>query len=272
VVSDNNQYSVTDLVQNEQQKHLKIADKVIAEHGHLIAPNGEKSNLNKQQWAQVRTPQFKAWFGDFEQTNQEPVPVTEITGAEITGATPTETRNNAKAYIEELIASLVELNGNSNIHNNRTGFDIGLTKKGVVHGFQHSGAPTVKAVAGIKSLIENAAKIATNPHEPVNENIKQVHTLVAPLSIDGELFSVKITAKEYWDGSVKLYDHQTLELKKPDGIYAPLSSDGKLGKRPASGNISIEQLLSAFNGENTKYLASKVVDANGEPILVSLVE
>jgi hypothetical protein len=31
-----------------------------------LAPNGKPSNLNAMQYAQVRTPEFKAWFGDWE--------------------------------------------------------------------------------------------------------------------------------------------------------------------------------------------------------------
>jgi 2-polyprenyl-3-methyl-5-hydroxy-6-metoxy-1,4-benzoquinol methylase len=31
-----------------------------------VAPNGKPSNLNDQQYNQVRTPEFKAWFGDWE--------------------------------------------------------------------------------------------------------------------------------------------------------------------------------------------------------------
>jgi hypothetical protein len=34
--------------------------------GEFLAPNGQPSNLNPTQWAQVRTPEFKAWFGDWE--------------------------------------------------------------------------------------------------------------------------------------------------------------------------------------------------------------
>ncbi len=32
----------------------------------LLAPNGKPSNLNEKQWYQVRTPEFKKWFGDWE--------------------------------------------------------------------------------------------------------------------------------------------------------------------------------------------------------------
>jgi hypothetical protein len=33
---------------------------------NLIAPNGKPSNLNAEQYALVRTPEFKSWFGDWE--------------------------------------------------------------------------------------------------------------------------------------------------------------------------------------------------------------
>jgi hypothetical protein len=36
------------------------------EDGGLIAPNGNKSNLTPEQYKLVRTPQFKEWFGDWE--------------------------------------------------------------------------------------------------------------------------------------------------------------------------------------------------------------
>ena len=31
-----------------------------------LAPNGKPSNLTHEQWHLVRTPEFKAWFGDWE--------------------------------------------------------------------------------------------------------------------------------------------------------------------------------------------------------------
>ena len=39
---------------------------VTFETGGLIAPNGRKSNLTPEQYKLVRTPEFKAWFGDWE--------------------------------------------------------------------------------------------------------------------------------------------------------------------------------------------------------------
>lgn len=54
-------------------------------NGELLAPNGEPSKLPKKLWELVRTPQFKNWFGDWENDpenaskvideNGEPMPV-----------------------------------------------------------------------------------------------------------------------------------------------------------------------------------------------------
>jgi len=35
--------------------------------GWLKAPNGQPTALTEAQWLLVRTPEFKAWFGDWEQ-------------------------------------------------------------------------------------------------------------------------------------------------------------------------------------------------------------
>jgi len=255
----------------------KQAEPTSHEPKPLLAPNGKPSNLNAMQYAQVRTPEFKAWFGDFEQALQPDVPLVELTGNEIAGSTPKEARENAKAFIDKLIKTLIEETGTDTLHNQRTGFDIRLTQKGVVHGFQHQGAPHVKAVAAIRQLIENAAKIAEFPHKTATPRWENVYTLVAPLKIGEKHYAVKLTVKHDGKGGYRLYDHQALEMAKPDGIYEAHSSNatresknaGKLGYRPASGlHISVEQMLTAFNGDNQKYLASKVVDENGEPLVV----
>ena len=60
----------------------------------MKAPNGEDTNLNEQQWLQVRTPAFKKWFGDWENDpdnaskvvdkNGEPMPLSHTTKDEFT--------------------------------------------------------------------------------------------------------------------------------------------------------------------------------------------
>lgn len=49
------------------QKEIdSIKEKAIADGTFMKAPNGNQSNLNEQQWLQVRTKAFKRWFGDWE--------------------------------------------------------------------------------------------------------------------------------------------------------------------------------------------------------------
>jgi len=48
--------------------------------GGLIAPNGNPSNLNPDQYKLVRTPEFKAWFGDWENDLQNASKVVDENG------------------------------------------------------------------------------------------------------------------------------------------------------------------------------------------------
>jgi hypothetical protein len=57
------EFTVEDYEKN-MLPNLPISDKF--SKGGLIAPNGRPSNLTPEQWHLVRTPEFKAWFGDWE--------------------------------------------------------------------------------------------------------------------------------------------------------------------------------------------------------------
>ena len=46
----------------------------------MKAPNGKPTNLTEKQWVQVRTPSFKAWFGDWENDPEHASKVTDSNG------------------------------------------------------------------------------------------------------------------------------------------------------------------------------------------------
>jgi hypothetical protein len=50
----------------EPVKKAYIQDDDLLENGGLLASNGKKSNLTPEQYKLVRTPEFKAWFGDWD--------------------------------------------------------------------------------------------------------------------------------------------------------------------------------------------------------------
>ena len=83
--------------------------------GHLLAPNGKKSNLTERQYAQVRTKAFKDWFGEWE--NPKQIERTITTGWEVSSAN------------EWLDGSTVVQRGNSYFYVNDDGVNIEITKK-----------------------------------------------------------------------------------------------------------------------------------------------
>jgi predicted RNA methylase len=57
-----------------------IYDKSKFDDGGLIAPNGKVSNLTPEQYKLVRTPEFKAWFGDWENSPESASKVVDENG------------------------------------------------------------------------------------------------------------------------------------------------------------------------------------------------
>ena len=52
--------------QSYAEQFAYIRDKYVGTENYMRAPNGSASNLTEEQWIMVRTPNFKAWFGDWE--------------------------------------------------------------------------------------------------------------------------------------------------------------------------------------------------------------
>ncbi len=69
----------------KQEEYSKEMQDILANakrdsEGHLLAPNGKKSNLTERQYAQVRTKAFKDWFGDWENNPSEASKVVDENG------------------------------------------------------------------------------------------------------------------------------------------------------------------------------------------------
>ena len=65
----------------KEDKHYYSKMKYIGlAQGGLIAPNGKKSNLTPEQYKLVRTPEFKKWFGDWENDPENASKVVDANG------------------------------------------------------------------------------------------------------------------------------------------------------------------------------------------------
>lgn len=58
----------------------KIKNESLTNGSFMKAPNGKKTNLNERQWLQVRTPKFKEWFGDLENSRKKSSKVVDENG------------------------------------------------------------------------------------------------------------------------------------------------------------------------------------------------
>ncbi|GHV60763.1 hypothetical protein FACS1894195_0080 [Bacteroidia bacterium] len=58
-------FDVKGLTEANAQEMQRIKSEAQANGTFMKAPNGKKSNLNERQWLQVRTDNFKEWFGDW---------------------------------------------------------------------------------------------------------------------------------------------------------------------------------------------------------------
>ena len=62
--------SITEMTSKQENDYTpemqSIKEKAIADGTFMKAPNGKPTNLNERQWLQVRTKNFKNWFGDWE--------------------------------------------------------------------------------------------------------------------------------------------------------------------------------------------------------------
>jgi hypothetical protein len=68
------------------------------EKGGLIAPNGNKSNLTPEQYKLVRTPEFKKWFGDWENDPKNASQVVDENGEPLVVYHGTDEEFNAFSY------------------------------------------------------------------------------------------------------------------------------------------------------------------------------
>ncbi|QSA97500.1 hypothetical protein [Methylococcus sp. EFPC2] len=70
-----------------QEEFAALRNRYAGTPGWLKAPNGAPSKLNENQWLMVRTPRFKAWFGDWEglqnQRFLESKPIAVMSGNEV---------------------------------------------------------------------------------------------------------------------------------------------------------------------------------------------
>ena len=242
----------------------QIATKAKKNGSYLKAPNGKDTNLTPEQWVTVRTKAFKRWFGDWEKAARiEKLRTSEsvsIVGNEI------ESSDDMKQYRKNALEYGKSLRGE--YRNADTGRTIIINRDSLTEVLHHDGnnVAHIQSIAAIPQMVERGIFITS---EPVSadaseklKNAKEVQYYVCGLNIGGVPYTVKFVVAEYENGE-RYYDHSLTQIEKGDLLNrAELSSTVADSKSPISG-IKDKRLVSILQTNS-----SKIVDANGEPLVV----
>lgn len=217
----------------------------------MKAPNGKDTNLTEEQWLLVRTPAFKAWFGDWEVANAlafalHGTPVTSITGKEFQSDGVKLTDKVPKWYAE---------NFNGSVSHPELG-EVKLDLEGVKDSLGHGmGKEKAAAYAAVPYIIQHG--IVYDRQSNWKQRGFDTAVIIAPVEIGGEKYAGEVVVKRL-PNRQGFYLHEVEVQKKLERAF---KTSTKGGARQAS-KLIIAQKNDIVN------TASKVVDENGEPLVV----
>ena len=291
----------TNLIEDEtnytaEEQHILNTAKRNKE-GKLLAPNGKISNLTEKQYAQVRTKAFKEWFGDWEKEYTPPrqydLSTWERTG-EYVDVLGKDFLGNTYSINEEILSHPVERKETTK--EDPFGFNsIGVSKvikigtlvnrANPLNGICQYTAQRIQAFLKDRYGIEAHTNII-NAKSPVTEKII-THYVVA-LSIDGKPYIYDMPQTEFISTNGNIFNVGDKEYKEAviTKEYSPrlieITEESLLKNYGDSNNIQIDVIKNTaklsgnikLSDIDANYIpayssdVSKVVDENGEPLVV----
>ncbi len=223
----------------------------------MKAPNGEPTKLFERQWLQVRTPEFKAWFGDWEKA---------FTANRLLSMNAFRVSIHErldKKGIKDVFASFKETE-NAETHRKVL---FPSSSAGKIH--YHKGFDTNSMIRSFKALFESAILAISEGKDGHKDhpNFTGYEHYINKFTIDGtETFFIRFTVPIVRNNKGAEYVHSSA-ISRVD-IYtekeaSSLDTDIKLGQLDAS--FTDTKIAKLFDARNN---VSKVVDENGEPRVV----
>jgi hypothetical protein len=227
--------------------------------GQLLAPNGRPSNLNAMQYAQVRTPEFKAWFGDWEAVENikwldTGKPVATMQGDEVPLL-------GGIANIADWVANNWLEKNNGVVYREDMG-DITIDKKAVRTSAGHGlNRFKVQAFYLVPDVIKNGRLLG---QLPIQEGKPVAELIAAPVKIGDSTFKMYVEVRH--DANMKkMYVHEVVLREDSSTPAFKISAASHKEAEPQSAKRGA---LFSFIQNLRNVNASKVVDENGEPLVV----
>jgi hypothetical protein len=227
------------------------------------AKAAERTKLNYRQWVQVRTPEFKKWFGDWEAAAlRNRIMATHEVNATAQGLSES---SNVKALRDDAVSTY---KGPKQVRNADIGETIRITKRGIENSLQHGMKKEKRAVVSVlDKLLENAVFMARDT-ENMKPGVRAVETFAHRVAVDGKPFVARLIVRELSDGR-RFYDHElsTLESERPAGKSggSEVSFDNRQSEPRPTASLGKRILDDALDVNPDS--VSKAVDPDtGEPL------
>ena len=218
------------------EKDVEVLREIGRKSVNDFSPKDLKS---AQKWAYkfykelgVKSPFFRAWFGDWRAKDNSAVKV---------------------ATIPEYTASNEARKQNRGIVNNAdTGWDIRISRNGETNTISHSGGERMSeyGLAGVRQLVENAVLLDSEVHEhhsnnATNDLISFDHKLYALGESNEGVGLYKVTVEEYYQSQKQPGDKRFHNLKYIEKV-AEVSADA-LAERNRSGGSTMRSSTTTYS-------------------------
>ena len=231
------------------------------DNSELEAPNGQPSNLNEFQWHQVRTPEFRNYFGGWDIAYME-TPILESKGS-------FKNLDEAEKWAKE------NLQGKS-YNNAFTGESIYIGSKSIEEMLGETAAKRLNIdlhKAALQSVPEFIVfGIPAEMHPDTHGRGFNVMRLYSAININGDIYRVKSTVRKVKQGDrFYTYELQEMELTEERPQTGKGEEQSSRNPNTSTNSISGAKLLKGVKKTNSdEYILdhSAVVDENGEPRVV----
>ncbi len=223
----------------------------------MMAPNGKPTNLTEEEWFAVRTPAFKAAFGDWEARARLILPH-DVENLEEAAATA---RSVVGKCLTNDVLGVTAVLSNKNISKM---VSASATRKSVnarVHAL---------AVANVDHLFRHAVAEYTHKDRNDDKNIRQIHRMFAPFVVGNDVFVAKLTVKELAqekEGN-RLYSVEALEIKEASRNWnaAYNATDGVLTSFPQE---AFEDIIASFLHDGNDHDLTRVEEIEKDAVSVT---
>lgn len=242
------------LSENERQR-IAVRERYKDTDLWLKAPNGKISNLTEEQWVTVHTPNFKRWFGNWDYDENKKIEPVELNLASV------EFNHNNAREVEKWMKE--NLSGKS-VEVSSSGAKVLFFNKGLQDSLKRHGEIQRDSYSVMESLVENAElfDFVANDGKDKHKGILGQDIYYSALKVDDKYYSVQFkfnVSGKYFTDSYK--DHKIAEIK-----IAPLPYRGSNNAHADTSAIHSFTISELTGGVKPEF--SKVIDANGEPLVV----